>query len=270
MRALLDIARVAAGALALSILSQAAHAQDRLFAGYAIDWEGLHIGAFEAQLVTEPGRYQLSYATRTEGLIGWLFPFVAEGWSRGTRTAGEIVPEHFQGDSAWRDRTRTWAVAFDGDGQVVEIDVPEEDLQDRDPVPPALQVAPDPLALALDSIISAAPGVQRTGTSFDGRRAIRFALDCAPTMEGFHDVPAGAAAAAEGEALACTVAGELVAGASRRWRDRGDEEREPATVWLRGGILEGSLWPVRVVAETRYGTVTAQLVQLESGDPPPS
>jgi Protein of unknown function (DUF3108) len=269
---LLDIARVAVGALALSILPHGAQAQDRLVAGYAIDWEGLHIGAFEAELVTAPGRYQLSYEARTEGLIGWLFPFVSQGWSRGTRTAGQIMPERFEGDSAWRDEHRTWTVAFDADGRVTQVEVPEEDRQDREPVPAALQVAPDPLALALDAILAAAPGVRRTGTSFDGRRAIGFALDCAPDMVAFTDANPGAAAAADQEALACTVAGELAAGASRRWRDHddADEKREPATVWLREGIVGGSLWPVRVVGESRYGTVTVQLVELERDDPPPS
>lgn len=272
MRALPDIARAAAVALALAALCPAAQAQDRLVAGYSIEWEGLHIGAFEAELVTGPGRYELSYEARTEGLIGWLFPFVSQGLSRGTRTAGQIMPERFQGDSAWRDQHRMWAVAFDPDGRVTLVEVPEEDRLDRDPVPEALQVAPDPLALALDAILAAAPGVQRSDTSFDGRRAIAFALDCAPDMVAFTDVPPGAAAAAEHEALACIVAGELAAGASRRWRDRddADEKREPATVWLRDGIIEGSLWPVRVVGESRYGTVTAQLVRLERDDPPPS
>ncbi len=272
MRALPDIARVALVTLALAALSHAAQAQDRMIAGYAIDWEGLHVGAFEAELVTEPGRYELSYEARTEGLIGWLFPFVSQGRSRGTRTAGQITPERFQGDSAWRDQHRTWAVAFDADGRVTLVEVPEEDRQDREPVPAALQVAPDPLALALDAILAAAPGVRRTGTSFDGRRAIGFALDCAPDLVAFSDVPPGAAAAAEHEALACTVAGELAAGASRKWRDEdgADEKREPATVWLRDGIVEGSLWPVRVVGESRYGTVTVQLVQLERDNAPPS
>ena len=49
-----------------------------------------------------------------------------------------------------------------------------------------------------------------------------------------------------------------------------DEERDPATVWLRHGIYGDKLWPVRVEAETRYGTVTAHLVQLERDDAAPS
>jgi hypothetical protein len=272
VRILLDVARVAVGALALSILAPVVQAQDRLFAGYAIDWEGLHIGAFEAILERAPGRYQLSYEARAEGMIGWLFPFVSHGSSEGARSAAQIMPERYQVGSRGRDYDRSWAVAFDGDGRAVVAAVPEDELLDREPVPDALQVAPDPLALMLDAITQAAPGVRSTGNSFDGKRALRFALDCAPAMVALTDVPAGAAAAAEHDALACTVDGELVGGASRRWRGRTmrDGEREPATVWLRGGILDGSLWPVRVVAETRYGTVTAHLVQLERVDPPPS
>lgn len=269
----LHATRFALLTLALTMLSGGAQAQDRVFASYAIDWQGLHIGAFDARLLTEPGRYELSFEARTEGLIGWLFPFVSRGSSMGTRTAGEIMPERFQGDSAWRDNTRLWVVAFDEGGRAVEIDAPEDDEHDRDPVPEALQVAPDPLALLLRAIVTAAPGVQLSGNSFDGRRVISSELDCAPTMVALADVPPGAAAAAEREALACTVAGHLVAGGSRRWREReegADEEHKPATVWLSEGIVEGSLWPVRVVGESRYGTVTARLVALNPDPPAPS
>jgi hypothetical protein len=172
----------------------------------------------------------------------------------------------------WRDNERSWAVAFDADGRAVEVEVPADDQLDRDPVPEELQVAPDPLALLLAAIDSAAPGVAMSGNSFDGRRVLRFDLDCAPTMVAFTDVPPGAAAAAEREALACTVGGELIAGGSRRWRDRehDDEDRKPATVWLSEGIVEGHLWPVRVVGESRYGTVTVDLVRLERGEPAPT
>ena len=68
------------------------------------------------------------------------------------------------------------------------------------------------------------------------------------------------AAAAAGE-LVCSIRSELLAGASRRWREgsRGDGRRDPVTVWLRRGE-DGRLWPARLEASSRFGTITARLV----------
>jgi hypothetical protein len=236
---------------------------DRLFAGYEIEWQGLPIGAFETELSTEGDSYRVSYRARTTGLLGWLFPFTSEGSSEGTR-AMRAMPAQYQGESRWRDDRHFWSVRFDGDGRVTQVELPEEDRLEREPVPASLQVAPDPLALALRAIGVAAPGARFNGGSFDGKRALRFELACADDLVPLADPPPGAAAAAEQGALACTVDGELAAGASRRWKGRSmrDEDREPVAVWLGRGILEDAFWPVRVEAPTRYGTVTARLVSL--------
>lgn len=237
----------------------------RLLAGYEIEWQGLEIGAFETELVTDAGRYQVSYRARTTGFLGWLFPFSSQGSSEGARTAVQALPQHYRGGSRRQGDSSSWAVRFGADGRAIEVEVPEEDRLDREPVPAALQVAPDPLALALDAIGAAAPGVQLTGTSFDGKRVIRFEVVCADGLVALADATPGAVVTGEKAALACTVDGELAAGASRRWQNRNmrDDERGPAAVWLGRGILGESFWPVRVEAPTRYGTVTIRLVSLQ-------
>ncbi|MGH6917998.1 MAG: DUF3108 domain-containing protein [Geminicoccaceae bacterium] len=248
------------------VLPGASHAQaERLFAGYAIEWQGLPIGAFETELLNEEGTYRVTYRARTTGFLGWLYPFSSEGSSEGTRVATQHMPHYYDGASRRRDDSSSWAVRFHPDGRAIRVDVPAEDRIDREPVPPALQVAPDPLALALGAIGAAAPGAQLTGTSFDGRRALRFEVACGENLVALADAPPGAAAAAEREALACTVDGELAAGASRRWKGRSmrDEGRAPVAVWLGRGVLEDAFWPVRVEAPTRYGTVTVRLVSLQ-------
>ena len=238
---------------------------ERLFAGYAIEWQGLPIGVFETELVTDDDSYRVSYEARTTGILGWLFPFVSQGSSEGRRTAAEVMPQSYQGGSRRRDDSSSWAVRFGADGRAVEVEVPEEDRVDREPVPPALQVAPDPLGLALGAIDAAMPAARFSGTSFDGKRALRFELACADALAPLGDAPSGAAAAADDEALACTVDGELIAGASRRWQGRTmrDDDRRPAAVWLGRGIFADGFWPMRVEAPTRYGTVVARLVRLE-------
>ena len=252
--------------LAVLAVSASQAEAERFVADYEIAWEGLHIGGFDTELVADPERYRITYSARTEGLLGWLFPFVSGGFSEGRRADRQTIAEHYQGGSEYRDETHSWAVTFDTDGQAAEILVPAEDLAERDPVPEALRIAPDPLALALGAIGQAEPGLRLEGTSFDGKRALRFELACADALTPVTDVPAGAAAAANREELVCTVGGKLVAGSSERWRQRNqdNEQREPATVWLRRGLVEGGFWPVRVEATTRFGAVTVELVNIET------
>jgi Protein of unknown function (DUF3108) len=245
----------------------------RLLAGYEIEWQGLSIGAFETELLTEAETYRVTYRARTTGFLGWVWPFSSEGSSEGSLAAMRPMPEYYQVTSRRRDESERWAVRFGADGRAIQVDLPLEERLEREPVPPALQVAPDPLALAFAAIGSAAPGAKLTGASFDGKRALRLEGTCAEKLVAFAEAPPGAAAAAEREALACSVDGELAAGASRRWKGRSmrDDDRRPVAVWLGRGILENAFWPVRVEAPTRYGTVTVRLVSLEpAADPTPS
>jgi uncharacterized protein DUF3108 len=259
--------------LVLAVLPGAARADAaRLFAGYEIEWQGLSIGAFETELLTEAKTYRVSYRARTTGFLGWLWPFTSEGSSEGSLAALQPVPEYYEVTSRRRDESDRWAVRFGADGRAIEVEMPLEERLEREPVPPALQVAPDPLALALAAIGSAAPGAKLTGASFDGKRALRLEGACAEELVALAEAPPGAAAAAERNGLACRVDGELAAGASRRWQGRSmrDEDRRPVAVWLGRGILEDAFWPVRLEAPTRYGTVTIRLVSLEPADPTPS
>ena len=124
---------------------------------------------------------------------------------------------------------------------------------DREPVPMGLQVGPDPLSLALLALDGAGPGTRMTGRAFDGRRAFELSSACADAVEVLPET---------GEALLCTVEGKLLAGASRRWRDRGQppEERPPARIWLGRDVVTDGWWPVRMEASTRWGTVIVRLV----------
>ena len=252
--------------LVLVALPATSHAQaERLLASYQIEWQGLPIGAFETEVLTEAETYRVTYRARTTGFLGWLWPFSSEGLSEGSFAAMEPMPQYYQVSSRRRDEDDRWSVRFGADGRAVQVEVAAEELAEREPVPTALQVAPDPLALALAAIVDAVPGATLAGASFDGKRVLRLEGSCAEDLVALADVPPGAAAAAEREALACTVDGELVAGASRRWKGRSmrDDDREPVAVWLGRGILDDAFWPVRVEAPTRYGTVTVRLVSLQ-------
>ena len=122
-----------------------------------------------------------------------------------------------------------------------EIQLSQAELADREPVPAAMQVGPDPATLALMAIAAARPGAGLKAASFDGKRAIGFELTCA-------------AATAGGE-LPCSVETRLLAGASRRWRERQPQpdERPPVQVWLQHRTDADGFWPARLEVPSPFG-----------------
>ena len=190
--------------------------------------------------------------------MSWLFPFTSTGASQGSLADPGPIPVRYFVESRWRDGTSSWAVDFGPLGKVERIDLTTSVDEERDPVPTALQKAPDPLALALGATRTAAPGARLEKVSFDGKRAVRFELVCADAEHVFApDDPA----VPIHSALDCTVDGELIAGASRRWQSGRDTDRRPAHVLFSREIVPGQYWPVRVEAETRFGMVVVRLTR---------
>jgi hypothetical protein len=232
---------------------------ERIDAAYELTWSGIEIGRFETWLTADESNYRLAYAARTTGFLGWLFPFTSAGASNGSLANPGPVPARYVVESQWRDGT-TSAVDFGPLGKVQRIDMTTPVDEERDPVPKALQKAPDPLALALRATRTVAPGARWEGVSFDGKRAVRFELACADAEHAFApDDPA----APIHSALDCTIDGELIAGASRRWQSGRDTNRRPAHVLLSREIVPGRYWPVRVEVETRFGMVVIRLTRYQ-------
>lgn len=229
-------------------------------ATYELSWNGIEVATAESELSRDPGGYKLVWRGETSGFLGLVYPFTSEAMSEGIRHGGGLTPVLHTGQSLRQEETNAWTVTFDASGRAVRVEIPEDDRLERDPVPAELQVGPDPLSLALLALDRVGPGVRQTGTAFDGRRVIRLDAACADAPEPLADI---------GPALLCTVEGELVAGASRRWRERDQprEERPPARVWLTRGELTDGWWPVLVEATTRWGTVTARLIPGASSPP---
>lgn len=229
-------------------------------AAYELDWKGLTIAKVTAELSEADGGYRLAWRGQTSGFLGVVYPFESSAVSEGQKVEDGLAPRLYGGWSLRGDEARAWAVDFGGDGRAVRVEIPEDDRHDREPVPTEMQVGPDPLSLALLALGRAGPGVQQTGMAFDGRQAFHLAAACAERTGPQGEI---------GDALLCTVEGRLLAGASRRWRDRGlpPEERPPAQVWLARDVVTAGWWPVRVEATTRWGVVTMRLVPAEATSP---
>lgn len=226
-------------------------------AQYDIDWRGLPIGEVTFTLDQGEQNYRLSYEVRSTGFLSLFFEFESRGYSSGLIRNDQIVATTHSAISSVRGEPRSWSVGFELDGELAHLDVQEDG--EREPVPEALQRAPDPLALALTALKDAAPGAQLAGQSFDGRRAVKLNMACNEQGEATQQ-------------LVCLVDGELLAGASKRYReDHGDDDppvRRPIQITLEREIMpdarmiEGfgdGWWPVELEAESRYGIVRAVL-----------
>ena len=242
--------------------SLAASAARTLQAGYVVRWGGVEIGRFDTELRRAGAEYHLGYHARTSGPLGWVVDFSSTGWSAGRFDAAGVAPRHFRGQSRWRDGEGFWRVSFGADGQVTELELDDATRADREPVPEPMQQGPDPLTLMLQAMLEASAGERVEGRSFDGRRAMHYELTCAAEPSAVQPVALGAETY---QALLCEADGALLAGRSKRWSERAEEqgrERSPVRIWLVPAVGGLPHWPVRIEADSRYGTVSVELAQF--------
>lgn len=231
-------------------------------AQYAIRWAGIEVGQFQTVFSREDDSYRLAYQVTTAGPLRWITDFRSSGWATGQVTPAGVQAEHFQGQSDWGEGDRFWRVSFDPSGQVTSVELDPESKADREPVPEAMMHGPDPLSLAVQAMLAATVDAPFAGQMYDGKRAISVSMSCAAE-------PSPIALAALGEApldtLICEGDGERLAGRSKRWSDKADEQvqdRRPATIWLAPEMGGLPYWPVRIEATARFGTVTIELDSL--------
>ena len=238
------------------LLGQSVRAETSAFsASYSITWRGFEIAQVATNTRIEDDQYQISFDSKTVGLVGTIFPFTSNGTTIGRLTPSGPIPENHSGIRSFRDNTRSWSLDFGEKGEVLKREVDAADLEDRDPVPEELWQAPDPMSLTLKAVLEVGPGVSLSGRSFDGRRVVDASMDCDPNVELDAD--------AQSELLRCQLSGRLVAGASERWRERneGREENREFTIWLAKGLLDESWWPTLMEADTPFGPVAVTLIE---------
>ena len=229
-------------------------------ADYVVRWVGVEIGRVQTELRRDDETYHLAYRSWTSGPLRWIVDLRSDGWAAG-RMAGQGRPqvEHFRGRSSSNHGESAWQVSFDAEGRVTALDVDDATRSDREPVPPTLQTAPDPMTLMFKTMFEVAEGGSFTATSFDGRRAMRYVMTCEREHTPIQPI---ALAAAGGTALVCDADGELTAGRSQRWGSLTDDEpseREPVRIWFAPGLGDMPYWPVRAEATSRYGRIAVEL-----------
>lgn len=238
-------------------------------ARWEVTWGSFRVATIGVRTGLSGNGYELSYTGGTAGILGLIAPLTADGRARGALAAGRPVPQAYEARTAWKDEERRTALGFDGAGKLTRLVLVGGGSDEHEPVPAALQTGPDPASLAIHAVLAARPQSRLAGTTFDGRRAMRFALACGSPGSG---APAGAVPAA-GPLLPCELESELLAGGRRSARERKLRMEGPLRLWLGHVPAAGLQLPVRIEVATNYGTVEARLVAVTpvtpAGDEPP-
>jgi len=136
------------------------------------------------------------------------------------------------------------------------------DVGERRPAPAALRCGPAPVSGG-----SAAAGWRadkwRSGsiTAYAGKRAMRFGWTCA---ESAGQIKTGVYA---GPVVRCEVEGEQIGGHHKEYSSNNIQAPRPAKVWLApvdGGRFHA---PVKLLMETQYGGLVANMIRLGPPEP---
>ncbi|WCL55164.1 DUF3108 domain-containing protein [Gimibacter soli] len=286
------------GAAAASLMAALPVRAETHEASYEFRWGGLLIGESDVRLTTDEDSYKIETTFRTRGLLS-LF---SKGESRASATGdilpdGTLAPDRYVSEGRWGGDDYRRMIRYDDTGRVagIEQDWPEEWLKDdkREPVPEDQQTGPDPLSLLVAAVSGATlPGgveSDRVWRSFEGRSVIDFRVRC---LDGMDEVPESRHSPIAGEAVACGLTSEIVAGKpietekERKKRekreakelaakDRGHDDERDGTLegdlrglrlWLQRDEVAGLWLPIRARMRSGWGTVRMIMVASEVSD----
>jgi hypothetical protein len=239
-------------------LSGTAAANERLVLTYEVWKGGFHALDLEANLARGDGDYIISFAARTSGWIGWIYPYLLEGEAGGKLTDEGPMPARFATLSRSRSDEKRRAISYLGDGSLVTWSDPSRSVEDdEESVPtPMRRNTLDPAS----AILSVAEAVTRAGKCqgnypvYDGRR--RF--DLSISLIGSEPLAPSRYSSYSGPATLCRVVVNKLAG----FRDRGGEGGLPAiiNVWLASVADSEPMVPVRLEGESALGNMIIHLV----------
>lgn len=258
-------------ALAALALSPALPAQagEPVLASYTVYFSGFRVVELDASLALAADRYRALARLRTAGLLA---AFVrgeqvseVEGKLAPATPLG-LAPERYAMEGRWRDRVRRIALRWNGLSPEVVALLPANE-EEREPVPPELQrgtVDTMSALVALIARVSASGRCDGAAAVFDGRRRSDFTA----ATEGEETLAPHRWGLYAGPALKCRFEGRQVAGF---WREADPAQaREPRTgaAWLARPGPDLPVIPVRIDAETNWGTIHIHLTKVGRGEVP--
>ncbi len=257
LRAMLQPLRIlAAVAVVLAATDARAQGVERLRLGYDVLFSGVTIAVMDIDTTVTTTAFEVNSYVTTTGFFNTLMPLTVQARSEGRMAAGVPVPVRHTSESRGRSSVRTIRAEYQG-GRLARF---ERRVNPPDPTV-ASQISDeerlgttDPGTALLGLVLAIAYGRGCTAevTSFDGRRLhqIRF------VDGGRQRAPPSVPVALAGQTVLCTF--------SYQSRD-GVEPNSPTRMgraWIGRVRSDGTMAPIRVELETRWGTAVVQLRAL--------
>ena len=250
-------------ALILLVPQARAASENDLALGYAVYVGGVQALSLGIDLDTGMQAYDMKLALRTEGLIGRIFPWSMQAFSRGRFADDRVRPANAGQRSLWNGRERATDMVYRQDGTIEVTAIPPRDDRMGPPVPVEQMTGTVDLVSAILSVLKHLQGGEPCQASvpvFDGRRRY-----------DFNARPAGSTVLRktpylkfEGEATACRIFLRPVEGPARRGViDLTDENA--IMVWIARLVPDLPPVPVRLDMDTDLGAVRAYLANARRG-----
>ena len=263
---------IALAALALPLAAQPAGAAPRpghgpVQASYAAYWSGLSIATMEASLELGTEVYRVSASMRTAGLLAVFVRgeqvVTVEGRVLPGAAPLALQPQRFLTEGRWRNTLRRVSMVWSGQQPEI-LALQPANQEEREPVPPELQHGTVDTLTALAALVRLAASENRCDGAarvFDGRRRSDFTA----VTEGIETLEANRSGGFAGPALRCRFEGRQIAGFWKE-QDRAEAAKpRGGTAWLASPAPGLPVIPVRIEAESAWGTVHVLMTRAALG-----
>lgn len=225
---------------------------------YKIYVGGFHVADIGVDMDLAPKNYDIAAKVKTSGMIGRMFPWWMQAYSKGQIVGAGVMPMTAGQRNSWKGRERYIDMKFtDGVARIERI-APKPESDDRDKVPEAMRTGVVDLASAIVSIIRKMDGDDTCSARvavFDGRR--RYDLIAKP--DGVEKLRPNGYTPYVGDTVNCELRIRKQVGFKKNddsgWND-GDRR---ARVWMGKAFADVPPVPVRVTLNTPLGGLVAHL-----------
>jgi hypothetical protein len=244
--------------------SPQAPAATAMHASYETYAAGMKVADVAAGFSFGPWTYQMAFAYRTTGLVGFFFRGHEHDTASGAWKGDAAAPVTFLGQGLWRGLQREVRLAYQQGHPMVQALIPPNDGE-REDVPEAQRTNTIDSISALAQLVHVVAATGRCDTSvhtYDGRREVEITAHTA----GEEQLAPTDRSSFAGKALRCDFEGRLIAGFKH------DDDRTRAakpmhgSAWLAPAGAGGMMLPVRLSFQTRwFGDATMYLTDVGPG-----
>lgn len=225
---------------------------------YKIYVGGFHVADIQLDLDLAPENYDIAAKVKTSGMVGRMFPWWMQAYSRGEIVGAGVMPVTAGQRNSWKGRERFLDMTFtDGVARIARI-APKPESDDRDNVPVAMRTGVVDLASAIVSIIRKMDGDDTCSAKvavFDGRR--RYDLIARP--DGAEKLRPSGYTPFVGDTVNCMMSIHKKVGFKKTDKSGWNDEGRQARVWMGKAFSDVPPVPIRITLNTPLGGLVAHL-----------